>query len=268
LLLTMPLNDVPSTSPQVTHEEKAKGFGELVEAYAKGRKVHADIVYNWLQKHVKKEKAVLDLGCGTGISTIPLFSRFDEVRGCDHDPKMLAIAKKDPKYAAFFDEGSAYKLPYKDKKFGAVTMFASFHWFSDKEALAEISRVLEDDGFVYIVERNGNPGFSDEARKMVSSIVGPSYVKSKENYNPVEALTQNGFKIVDITEFATEDTFTVEEALQYFQSRSDWKYVKKAGKEQETLAKLRELCEKNANEKGIIVVPNKPRSILAQKANS
>jgi ubiquinone/menaquinone biosynthesis C-methylase UbiE len=265
----MPVADESSTSSssvEVTHEEKAKGFGDLVEAYTKGRKAPPDVFYNWLQQNVKEDKAVLDLGCGTGISTYPLFSRFEEVHGCDHDPKMLAEAKKDPKYAAFFDEGSAYKLPYQDKKFGAVTMFSSFHWFSDKAALAEISRILEDDGIVMVAERNSQPGLGKDANDIIAKIAGPNYVGSKENYDPIEALTQNGFKIVSIQEFEDQVAYTIEESLQYYQSRSNWKYVQKAGKEEEVLAKLREICEKNANENGLIIHHSKPRCILAQKA--
>jgi SAM-dependent methyltransferase len=120
----------------VSHEVKAQGFGALLEAYRIGRKALPAEVYEVIKNTgTNPDASVLDLGCGTGLSTQSLFPLFKEVRGCDHDPEMLAVARADLKeYNAQFDEGSAEKLPYPDARFHAITLFGAFHWFCTAKA--------------------------------------------------------------------------------------------------------------------------------------
>lgn len=247
-------------------QDKSYNYGKLVDAYIKGRKAYSEEIYNYIANALGKEKKVLDLGCGTGISTFPLIKRFQEVQGCDPDPQMLEIAKKASSTPDLFKRGSAYELPYEDGKFGLVTMFSSFHWFCNATAINEISRVLEKRGFICIVDGIGRP-LENEARKVIESIVGikAEYPKGTSAFENV--LIENEFIIIAKSEFRVRDEFTIEEALQRYQSSSIWHNVKNLGKEEEVISKLKELFLKNANSQGIVCHQHNEVVIIAQKKN-
>lgn len=261
-----PEQNNPST--KITVEVNGRSFGDLVEAYDKGRKDYAPVIFDFLEKYVSKDTAVLDIGCGTGKSTRPLFERFSEVHGVDHDPKMLAYARKDSVHATQYKEGSVYNLPYDDGKFGLVTMASSFHWFADAKAVKEISRVLNNDGYVYIIQAGGTPlGKGSEA--IISSLTGiQNVVPHRGTFHPKELLAENGFNLIEATELEFEHTYTIDETLVNYQSHSTWNFVKEAGKEKEALVQLRAFLEQNANEQGLIVYKAKAKVYLAQKAKN
>lgn len=235
-----------------------------MDAYVKGRKARPDAVYDYLLQYVDKESCVLDLACGTGVSTYPLFTRFQEVYACDHDSEMLQAARRDLRYSEFFQEGSAYDIPFAEEKFDLITIFSAFHWFCNEDAICEMARVLKKNGYIYSVQGGGSWLFIKEGRKLISSIVGHPLSDPKESFAPEKTLTENGFQIIAVKETVTDERYTIEEALQLFQSKSDWHYVKKAGKEEEVLCKLRELCEQFAVD-GMVVNPTVTKSVLAQK---
>ncbi|MFH0977899.1 MAG: class I SAM-dependent methyltransferase [Candidatus Woesearchaeota archaeon] len=92
---------------------------------------------------VKKSDLLLDVGCGTGIS-----SDFDcKVIGVDSSFEMLRQSKKQ-KVLAF-----AEALPFKDKTFDIVVSVTAIHNFKNKKkALLEIRRVGKS-RFVFTVLR-------------------------------------------------------------------------------------------------------------------
>lgn len=259
------VNEEKIEQNQMSKEDRAKSFGDLVSAYIKGRGAYSTEVYDLLIEHVGPDYKVLDVGCGTGIATRSLSARFKDVHGCDHDEKMLEAAKNSSPDRISFEMGSAYQLPYQDGEFGLVTMFSSFHWFCDAKAMQEISRVLQKDGFVYVVGKTPS-GFSEEIRKIEDDAVGYKILRARDGYEPGKMLTENGFVILENQEFISMKTCTVEEALQKVQSMSSWNDVKKAGKEQEVLDQIKECLAKQVDPKdGLLHYEVSERVILAQK---
>jgi len=77
---------------------------------------------------------LLDIGCGTGIST-----NFFKVKSIGIDPCMEMIKQSKSKNLI---KGYAEKLPFKDKRFNTVISVTAFHNFKDMEkALKEALRV-------------------------------------------------------------------------------------------------------------------------------
>lgn len=266
LFLSMLVSSLLLMQPEgISNQVKGRSFGELVDAYVVGRKKYADSIYEILTQYVGTDRAVLDVGCGTGLSTEPLFTRgFKEVRGVDHDPKMLAIARRHNGHQDQFDEGSVYQLPYSDGQFGLVTMFSSFHWFCDEKALSEITRVLDKQGFVYVNKTHGRP-WKNEVEKIMESTIGHKIVDAHEKYNPEQLLQENGFAIVTLQTVEISYQYTIDEVLQREQSSSSWHDVKRAGKEKEMVAKLKEFFLQLADDQGIIHGLQKTTFLLAQK---
>jgi ubiquinone/menaquinone biosynthesis C-methylase UbiE len=90
---------------------------------------------------------VVDLGCGTGLSTRYWSRDADAVVGVDPNPEMLAVAR-----AATTDENvsyreaSAYETGLGDGCADLVTCSQSFHWMEPEPAFSEITRLLRTGG--------------------------------------------------------------------------------------------------------------------------
>ena len=83
-----------------------------------------------LLKNNVKGKTVLDLGCGSGISSVKLEKWGGDVVGIDISKNMLNIAKKmHPKIK--FIQGSMEKLPLKDMSFDVVASSLVIHYVKD-----------------------------------------------------------------------------------------------------------------------------------------
>ena len=101
---------------------------------------------------VKEKDLLLDIGCGTGIST-----RFFKCKtiGIDNSKGML---KKAGKNCVF---GDAESLPFKDKMFNIVISVTAIHNFKDAEkSIKEIKRVLKKNGKVAITLLKKSKNFS------------------------------------------------------------------------------------------------------------
>lgn len=132
------------------------------------------------EKYLHKEDHILDLGCGTGRTTFPLYkSGFRNIVGVDLTSEMIEEAKK---LNMHFDsdieflQGDARSLPFSDASFHAVIFsfngIMSIPGVDDRtKALIEIRRVLKPSGhFIFTThDRDQEPQFfqfwKDEAER-------------------------------------------------------------------------------------------------------
>lgn len=102
-----------------------------------------------LNKRVDNIK-ILDLGCGGGRTTIPLYKLGYDIYGLDISvPLIRNLQKKIPKTNAII--GDATLLPFKDKSFDMVFFSHNsidylYPYSNRQQGISEISRVLKNNG--------------------------------------------------------------------------------------------------------------------------
>ena len=101
-----------------------------------------------LLRPVVKAKTVLELAAGTGLIAKHIVSAAAHIEATDASPEMIAEAKRDNRSAELhFSVQDMFRLPYADKSFDVVIVSNALHIVPQPEkALAEIHRVLRDDG--------------------------------------------------------------------------------------------------------------------------
>jgi len=107
-----------------------------------------------LKKYLAPDAKVLDIGCGTGRTTIPLHLMGYSVVGIDITPEMVASAKRiarEKELQISYEVGDATHLRFPDESFDA-TLFSNNGWTQIPErkrralALREVFRVLRSSG--------------------------------------------------------------------------------------------------------------------------
>ncbi len=99
---------------------------------------------------------VLDVGCGTGYTTVGILDGSDacEVIGLDMNPRQLHRAAqklKPERVRTSLSRGDAENLPFQDATFDAVVSVGAVEYFPDPEkALSEMARVAKANGKVVV----------------------------------------------------------------------------------------------------------------------
>lgn len=100
-------------------------------------------------------KTVLDLGCGSGETLIPLVRRGAHVIGLDISPDLIEIARKRLEKAgleATVRVGSAYETELPDASVDVLFCMSLIHHLDIARVREEMRRVLRPSGFVVLKE--------------------------------------------------------------------------------------------------------------------
>ena len=101
-----------------------------------------------LIRPVVKAKTVLELATGTGLIAKHIVNAAAHVEATDASSEMIAEAKRDTRSAKLhFSVQDMFRLPHANQSFNVVIVSNALHIVPQPEkALAEIRRVLKDDG--------------------------------------------------------------------------------------------------------------------------
>ena len=151
-----------------------------------------------LIRPVVKDKTVRELATGTGLISRHIIKAAAHIEATDASVEMIAEAKRDNQSAKLhFSVQDMFRLPYADKSFDVVIVSNALHIVPQPEkALAEIHRVLKDDG-VLIAPTFTHAGnsFSGKVRAFFMKLAGfPLHSKwTSEEY--LRFLRQNGWAV-------------------------------------------------------------------------
>ena len=179
------------------------------------------------------DEGALDVGCGTGQSTLALLEIAEEVVGLDISSAMLsqAIRHEGIRYV----EAPAERMPFDDADFGLVTVALAFHWFDQQKFALEARRVLRPNGWLVIYNdrfngrMNGNTNYE--------AWYGESYLtrypvppRNNRSLSDLDALAY-GLVPFGLDEFVHEVEFTASQLVDYLLTHTNVISAVEAGKE-------------------------------------
>ena len=126
-------------------------------------------------RQVVKAKTVLELATGTGLIAKHIVNAAAHIESTDASAEMIAEAKRDTRSTKMhFSVQDMFRLPYANQSFNVVIVSNALHIVPQPEkALAEIRRVLKDDG-VLIAPTFTHAGnsFSGKVRAFFMKLAG------------------------------------------------------------------------------------------------
>ncbi len=133
-------------------------FENIGKVYARGRPYVHDQVIQQVRTFLNLRKPVpraLDIGCGTGLSTVALRDIARSIVALDISYDMVAHAPKNGH--TYYVNGAAENVPLAASSFDLVTVSSAFHWFSKERFRKELSRILKPGAWVIIYETHFTP---------------------------------------------------------------------------------------------------------------
>ena len=151
-----------------------------------------------LIRPIVRHKTVLELATGTGLIAKHIVNAAAHIEATDASAEMIAEANRDNRSAKLhFSVQDMFRLPYAEESFDVVIVSNALHIVPQPEkALAEIRRVLKDDG-VLIAPTFTHAGnsFTGKAKAFFMKLAGfPLHSKwTSEEY--LRFLRQNGWAV-------------------------------------------------------------------------
>lgn len=142
------------------------------------------------------EGVLLDMGCGTGISTFPLATYFDKVVAFDTDAEMLSEAKRlQPINSNItWQLRSDKELSITEGPYKLAIACRSFNWMDQYTVLQKLHKILERGGGVALIGDGsfwtGSEPWQREIKQVIQSFLGQERKAGKSTYSaPSEPYT-------------------------------------------------------------------------------
>ena len=144
----------------------------IADAYASFRPVYPKALVSEIIKFcnadtpASKLELAVDVGCGSGQSTLLLKEHFNSILGVDVSAAQVEKAPKDIENVRF-ECSSAYDIPAEDDSVDLVTVAQTLHWLDASKFYADVKRILKSNG-VLAVYGYGNVSLDiDEAATLI-----------------------------------------------------------------------------------------------------
>jgi len=205
----------------------ARLFRSTVPYYARYRLGYPDLLIKRVIERAGLQwgDAVLDLGCGPGLLSIPFAKAEMRVRGLDPEPDMLAEAREAAQKAAVvvdFRQGSSFDLHELASRFKLVAMGRSFHWMDRAATLRALDRIVTAGGAVAIFS-DTHPDTAENhwrvAVREISARYGAEYSEWRRKRREPEfrshesLLLDSDFSVVEGVSVVVRNTLTTDDII-------------------------------------------------------
>ena len=216
---------------------KRNNFDALSKDYDAARRGYPAELFRYLKGIILDKKSqILDVGCGTGISTRQLKRYGFKAIGSDKGTAMIQIAKARGDGISYI-VALASKLPFRRGQFSTITAFTAFHWFDDNKSVNEMKRVLKRGGIFIAIQktlaRSKDPRVEKLQRGQRAIMDRYFGVKSDaaKNHDAAAVLRKNGFVRIRRRSFYFQEKYTLSQAMLRIKSMSNWNLLSDAQRE-------------------------------------
>lgn len=186
----------------------------------------AGIIEQTLNYINKSEKVkVLDLGCGSGISTQIWKEYADRIIGCDPSSEMIEFAtNKNNSSKIEYKVGFSHSIPMESESIDIISCSQSFHWMEPKSTLKEVNRVLKKDGVLVIYDVIWPPSVNyqyesaynklfETINRIINNLDNEIANKWEKNKHCQRIIQSNYFKFVKETYFHKSEKLSKDKLL-------------------------------------------------------
>ncbi|XP_040282914.1 putative methyltransferase DDB_G0268948 [Bufo bufo] len=156
-----------------------------------------DMIFSYLQEKLSKPyELAVDVGCGTGQSTIMLASLFKKVLGTDISEAQIEEANKTHKLPnTTFRALPAEEVPVDDASVDLITACAAVHWFDIAKFMKEVDRILKPHGCLalYTYLPHVEVHYKDRSEQMCKVMSEVSDHLTKYRHQKV-SIVESGYK--------------------------------------------------------------------------
>lgn len=141
-----------------TAKLNAERFIGFADIYENSRPEFPSYAIDIIIRYIRRiPQTVVDLGCGTGLSTLVWENKCEKIIGIDPSDDMLSIAKTKSNINISFIKAYSDNTGLPDDSADVVFCSQSFHWMNPRDTLKEINRILKNGGIFAVIDYDWPP---------------------------------------------------------------------------------------------------------------
>jgi SAM-dependent methyltransferase len=192
--------------------DPTRRFTGRSELYAKYRPGYPEAAVDYIIKRcvLSQQSVVVDVGCGTGISSRLFAARGLRVIGIEPNAEMREVAQAESaggKEQVTYEQGRAEATGLAPAIADAVLAAQAFHWFETNAALSEFHRLLRPDGWAVLMwnERDESDEFTAAYGAVIRTAKGAVAIEGARQRQAGKALlTSSLFREAEKVTFSNE----------------------------------------------------------------
>jgi SAM-dependent methyltransferase len=213
-------------------------FKRVAEGYAEYRPYYHPLIMKKIRECTGldgKFENALDVGCGTGLSTVGLQEIADHVTGADNSPEMIAVAQVKNEDKIPYIHAPAEHLPFKDQSFDILTVCGAINWIDRSQFFPEAGRVLKEKGWAILYDNfitedmHDNPAYTRWYQEQYLI----RYPKPARDESPLtlSECDSHGFHITRDEPYTNDIVFSLDEYIGFIMTQSNISVAIDTGKE-------------------------------------